>query len=299
MAVPRPPPAPVMAQPSLSVSLTCSLHGRPQTMSTSGADIVFKRCRGGGQLTYRGGRPANGHRQSHRLSFPLPADAVPRVAPARSSPTSLQPSKGVSMANKPTPPSPARTKCAPLSQAHRPDRKGAVRRRMGATWSVQARPWPITCAALVAPNRTEQLKGHLERANNGVTPDEIGELITHLAFYGGWLVAMSGALVAKDVSSTTRNNRYHGPSTGSGTHTLRPTTRAESSIRRGGSVNSALLLWLGGFTFPGSPSASIRNDLAARQAFTAAYSGLVLGALQCCRHDGPRSRKSGVAPHWA
>jgi 4-carboxymuconolactone decarboxylase len=57
-----------------------------------------------------------------------------------------------------------------------------------------------TCAALVVLNRTEQLKGHLERAlNNGVTPEEIGEMITHLAFYGGWLVAMSGAMVAKDV----------------------------------------------------------------------------------------------------
>ena len=58
----------------------------------------------------------------------------------------------------------------------------------------------ITCAALIAMNCTEQLKGHLERAlNNGVTPDEISELLTHLAFYGGWPVAMSGALVAKDV----------------------------------------------------------------------------------------------------
>ena len=57
-----------------------------------------------------------------------------------------------------------------------------------------------TCAALIALNRTEQLKGHLERAlNNGVTREEIGELITHLAFYGGWPVAMSGALVANDV----------------------------------------------------------------------------------------------------
>jgi len=57
-----------------------------------------------------------------------------------------------------------------------------------------------TCAALIALNRTEQLKGHLERAlGNGVTPAEIGELITHLAFYGGWPVAMSAALVAKDV----------------------------------------------------------------------------------------------------
>ena len=58
----------------------------------------------------------------------------------------------------------------------------------------------ITCAALVALNRTEQLKGHLQRAlDNGVTKDEISELITHLAFYGGWPVAMSGALVAKDI----------------------------------------------------------------------------------------------------
>jgi len=58
----------------------------------------------------------------------------------------------------------------------------------------------ITCAALVALNRTEQLKGHLERAlNNGVTANEISELITHLAFYGGWPVAMSAAMVAKDV----------------------------------------------------------------------------------------------------
>ena len=58
----------------------------------------------------------------------------------------------------------------------------------------------VTCAALIALNRTEQLKGHLERAlDNGVTPEEIGELITHLAFYGGWPVAMSGALVANDV----------------------------------------------------------------------------------------------------
>src|ERR1051325_3832448 len=52
----------------------------------------------------------------------------------------------------------------------------------------------ITCSALVALNRPEQLKGHLERAlNNGVTPDEISELITHLAFYGGWSVGMSAA----------------------------------------------------------------------------------------------------------
>jgi 4-carboxymuconolactone decarboxylase len=58
----------------------------------------------------------------------------------------------------------------------------------------------ITCAAHIALNRTEQLKGRFERAlNNGVTPEEIGEMVTHLAFHGGWPVAMSGALVARDV----------------------------------------------------------------------------------------------------
>ena len=58
----------------------------------------------------------------------------------------------------------------------------------------------ITVATLVALNRTEQLKGHTQRAlDNGVTKDEIVELITHLAFYGGWPVAMSAAQVAKDI----------------------------------------------------------------------------------------------------
>ena len=58
----------------------------------------------------------------------------------------------------------------------------------------------ITVATLVALNRSEQLRGHLERAlNNGVTQDEIVELITHLAFYSGWPTAMSAALLAKEV----------------------------------------------------------------------------------------------------
>jgi 4-carboxymuconolactone decarboxylase len=58
----------------------------------------------------------------------------------------------------------------------------------------------ITVATLVALNRSEQLRGHLERALlNGVTKDEIVELITHLAFYSGWPTAMSAATLAKDV----------------------------------------------------------------------------------------------------
>lgn len=58
----------------------------------------------------------------------------------------------------------------------------------------------ITVAALIAMNRGEQLKGHLGRAlDNGVTQEEIGEMVTHLAFYCGWPAGMTAGLIAKDV----------------------------------------------------------------------------------------------------
>jgi 4-carboxymuconolactone decarboxylase len=58
----------------------------------------------------------------------------------------------------------------------------------------------ITVAALMALYRPDQLKVHTERAlANGVTQNEIGELITHLAFYAGWPSAMSAAKIAKQV----------------------------------------------------------------------------------------------------
>ena len=58
----------------------------------------------------------------------------------------------------------------------------------------------ITVAALTALYRSDQLKGHVERAlNNGVTRDEISEIITHMAFYAGWPTAMTAARIAKGV----------------------------------------------------------------------------------------------------
>src|SRR5690349_12161382 len=45
----------------------------------------------------------------------------------------------------------------------------------------------ITVATLVAQYRANELPFHLNFAlQNGVTKDEITELITHLAFYAGW-----------------------------------------------------------------------------------------------------------------
>ena len=58
----------------------------------------------------------------------------------------------------------------------------------------------IVVAALIAMGRERQLEGHLARAlANGVTKDEIAEIITHLAFYAGWPAAMTAAQIAKDV----------------------------------------------------------------------------------------------------
>jgi 4-carboxymuconolactone decarboxylase len=58
----------------------------------------------------------------------------------------------------------------------------------------------ITVAALTALYRSDQLKGHLERAlANGVTREEISEVITHRAFYAGWPTAMTAARIARGV----------------------------------------------------------------------------------------------------
>ncbi len=58
----------------------------------------------------------------------------------------------------------------------------------------------IVVASLIATYRPEQLRGHLNRAlDNGVTKDEIAEVITHLAFYSGWPASMTAARIAKEI----------------------------------------------------------------------------------------------------
>jgi 4-carboxymuconolactone decarboxylase len=58
----------------------------------------------------------------------------------------------------------------------------------------------VTVATLVALYRTNELPFHLKRAlENGVTRDEIIEVITHLAFYSGWPTASSAVQIARRV----------------------------------------------------------------------------------------------------
>jgi 4-carboxymuconolactone decarboxylase len=61
----------------------------------------------------------------------------------------------------------------------------------------------VTVSALVTCGHMAQLTGHFNRAlNHGVTPSEIAEMITHLAFYAGWPCAVSSVTVMQQVFST-------------------------------------------------------------------------------------------------
>lgn len=58
----------------------------------------------------------------------------------------------------------------------------------------------ITLACLMSTGRWDQFGVHLARGlDNGVTREEISELITHLAFYAGWPSGSSAAQVAAGV----------------------------------------------------------------------------------------------------
>ena len=58
----------------------------------------------------------------------------------------------------------------------------------------------VTVASLVSLYRTNELPFHLARAlENGVTKDELIELITHLAFYAGWPTANTAVAIARKV----------------------------------------------------------------------------------------------------
>lgn len=75
----------------------------------------------------------------------------------------------------------------------------------GQVWSREKELSPrdrslITVTALIAKGSFEQLPYHMQTAkNNGITKDEIAEVITHLAFYLGWPNAWSAFNIAKKV----------------------------------------------------------------------------------------------------
>jgi len=67
----------------------------------------------------------------------------------------------------------------------------------GEIWERRNSPSAIAASSSARADGDGALRaitGHLDRAlDNGVTQDEIAELITHLAFYSGWPTAMTAA----------------------------------------------------------------------------------------------------------
>ena len=58
----------------------------------------------------------------------------------------------------------------------------------------------VTVAALIATSQSGELPRYMDTAlQNGMTPAEISETITHLAFYTGWPNAMSALKVARHI----------------------------------------------------------------------------------------------------
>ena len=75
----------------------------------------------------------------------------------------------------------------------------------GEVWSREQELSPrdrslITVSALLAGGNMEQLIPHLQRTKvNGLTKEEVAEVITHLAFYAGWPKAWSAFNLAKKI----------------------------------------------------------------------------------------------------
>ena len=58
----------------------------------------------------------------------------------------------------------------------------------------------ITVASLISLYRTNELPFHPEKAlDNGISRDELIEVITHLAFYAGWPPASTALPIARRV----------------------------------------------------------------------------------------------------
>jgi len=63
----------------------------------------------------------------------------------------------------------------------------------------------VTVACLISLYRTNELPFHLKKAlENGISREELGEVITHLAFYAGWPTASTAVGIADRVFNEAR-----------------------------------------------------------------------------------------------
>jgi hypothetical protein len=128
-----------------------------------------------------------------------PTDAVIRVAATCVCGSDLWPYRGIQQISGPTPIGheyAASSKRSAASCA----RSGRVSSSLGRSPRLITRARTASTATSIATGRTEQLRFHIPNAlKNGMTRDEVIEVITHLAFYSGWPNAMSALQLAKEL----------------------------------------------------------------------------------------------------
>jgi 4-carboxymuconolactone decarboxylase len=65
----------------------------------------------------------------------------------------------------------------------------------------------VTVAVLTAQRCSGELRAHISRAlANGVTREEISEVITHVALYAGWPSGVNGSMMAMAAFETEDSN---------------------------------------------------------------------------------------------
>ena len=97
----------------------------------------------------------------------------------------------------------------------------------------------VTLAALIARNQTIEMPFYVNAAlDNSVTPQEISEIITHLAFYSGWANAVSAASIAKDVFARRNVGPDQLPSSSVSFLPLNEAAEADRAARVGGQFGS-------------------------------------------------------------
>ena len=134
----------------------------------------------------------------------------------------------------------------------------------------------VTLAAMIARQQTIEMPYYLSVAlDNGVKPQEISEIITHLAFYSGWGNAMSAVAVAKDVFAARNIGSDQLPAVSPQPLALNEAAEADRAARVGGQF---------GATFPGLVQYTtdvlfrdlwLRPDLAPRDRSLVTISSLV------------------------
>jgi 4-carboxymuconolactone decarboxylase len=159
----------------------------------------------------------------------------------------------------------------------------------------------VTVAALIARNQVIDMTHYFNKAlNSGVTPRELSEIITHLAFYSGWSNAFSAVSVAKDIF----DERNIGPDQlPPATPDLLPLDEISENKRAAaveanfGAVSPGVVMYTGEILFK---NLWLRPDLAARDRSLVTVSALVASGqvAQITYHLG-RAMDNGLTKEQA